>query len=211
MSGRQRNRQNANAPRRVSNIPEPRLRVQPIHEDGDWQERYVQITVKGEFEVYKGGRIEETIEVDETEIALIRFQTIEGFREGVRRQAQVFVNKIQVLEDDSRGKKFTPSSITVGDSIPHDELEAVAQEVDVQEMYRAEPIDNRNLKGADVNRLDPNNKVAFNCVIEYLMQAYGTKERIPTLTRDLIVQIMSNKEFKTAARADEEGRAGGGV
>ena len=206
MSGRQRNRQNANAPRRVRNIPEPRLRVQPINEDGDWQERYVQITVKGEFEVYKGGRIEETIEVDETEIALIRFGTENGFKEAVRRQAQVFVNKIQVLEDDSRGKKFTPSSITVGDSIPHDELEAVAQEVDVQEMYRAEPIDNRNLKGADVNRLDPNNKVAFNCVIEYLMKAYGTKERIPTLSRDLIVQIMSNKEFKTAARADEEGR-----
>ncbi len=164
-------------------------RVHPVQENGKVQARNVRITVRGMMNVYQDGEIVETTDIDETEYVVIKFKTRRDLVDGINQQIEQMKGKVQELEVDSPKKTFYSTWAGGEDGYSQEHMRSVARRPDVVEMYRADPIDNRCLKGTVVNRLDKNDPKQFNCVVEYLYQTY--KKKIPTLDTVKVVSIMT--------------------
>jgi len=178
-------------------------RVHPVRETGKVQARNVCITVRGRMDVYKAGEIIEQTPIDETEYVTVKFNTRSQLIEGINQQMEQMKDKIRVLEQDSPRKVFYSTWVGAKDGFSQEHMRQVARRPDVIEMYRADPIDNRRLKGTAVNRLDKADKDQFNCVVEYLYKTY--KKKIPTLSRVKIVTLMIEDGFDDLEAATVRG------
>jgi hypothetical protein len=168
------------------------IHIHPVVEDGVIQSRNVRLTVRGRVDVYEGRQTIETIDIEEVEYAVVRFRTRNQLIDGVKQQLERLTQKCEDLEADSPKKVFYPTWKGAQDGFSNEHLHEHAQRPDIVEMYSAKPIDNRRLKGSEVNRLKTIDKEQFNCVVEYLLATYQPK--IPTLTRERIAYLMANKQ-----------------
>ncbi len=181
------------------------IRIHGVEENGERQQRNVRLTVRGRMDVYEGGRVLESTDVEEVEYCTVKFTTRQGLIDGIQSQLSSLSQKVIALEMDSPKKVFHETWAGAQDGFSPEHMREVARRPDVVEMHRAEPIDNRRFKGVDVNRLDRKDSNQFNCVVEYLFKTYIAK--IPSLTRDKIIELLSDGAVIESSNAKKKGWA----
>ncbi len=181
------------------------IRIHGVEENGERQQRNVRLTVCGRMDVYEGGRVLESTDVEEMEYCTVKFTTRQGLIDGIQRQLSSLSQKVIALEMDSPKKVFHETWAGAQDGFSPEHMREVARRPDVVEMHRAEPIDNRRFKGVDVNRLDRKDSNQFNCVVEYLFKTYIAK--IPSLTRDKIIELLSDGAMIESSNSKKKGWA----
>jgi 5-methylcytosine-specific restriction endonuclease McrA len=191
--------------------PKDNIILHPVKNTGKVQVRNIQLRIEGNIEVFEGGKImfddPEAGETEETHYVRIHFRNEQQLRDGIQEALDDFMEMISVLDGDSQNKLFCPEQRHAEDGISKEELYEVARAPKDILMYSVSPIDNRRLTGKKGGAKRNEVPVLENCVVEYLYKNY--KEKIPTLTRDKIRELLLGKDYNPKKKYDSNLRERG--
>jgi hypothetical protein len=156
-----------------------RNNLRPV-QDGVQQSRWVTFTITGRWDYYESGvhHEDQSYEDSREEQRLIKFNSRADYHHKLHAGIEHFKTVVQNLEDDYWVISWI--SATVDDGYVEEDMRENAEDEEHIGIQHSEPIDNRFLKGADVNRLTKADKNLYkNCLLKEFILTYQNK--IPTL------------------------------
>lgn len=164
--------------RRQSGSPEGRLRLHPVHEDGQIQERTILITSKGVWQQFKYGGLNDEKHGERECYRRIQFRTANEYKRKIDHAVKSFHVEVDKVDDYWT---TTIVSYLVEDSFGGEDIAANGVEEHEIGVQRTDTvIDNRYLKKADTNRMTAVEKLMYlNCLLKQFITQYVDK--IPTL------------------------------